>query len=170
MARVTAVVRPLSMTGTGDDERAFVEGVNSHLTSMLRLARRLAGQDAEDVVQDALARAWAKRRQYDPARGSFGSWLLAITADRAYKAWRWNKRHVGRWSGPSDLPAPGEHVDLERGLRKLPARQRLAVDCCYFAGLSVAETSAVMRCSEGTVKATLAAARKNLRALMEVTK
>lgn len=165
-ASLTAVARPMPMTGTDDDARTFVDGVNLHLNSMLRLARRLAGQNAEDIVQDALARAWVKRKQYDPARGSFGSWLLAITADRAYKTWRWNRRRDGSWSPRSETGAPDDHVDLERALERLSTRQRLAVDCFYFAGLSVAETAAVMHCSEGTVKSTLAAARANLRESM----
>jgi RNA polymerase sigma-70 factor (ECF subfamily) len=107
-----------------------------------------------------------QREQYDPTRGSFRSWLLAITADQAYKTWRWNNRRRAVWSRPVDVGEPGEFVDLERALEKLPARQRLAVDCFYFAGLSVAETASVMKCSDGTVKSTLAAARRNLHGLL----
>jgi RNA polymerase sigma factor (sigma-70 family) len=154
------------MTSTINDARDFVDGVTPHIESMLRLAHRLAGHDAEDIVQDALGRAWAKRRQYNPARGSLRSWLLAITADRAYKAWRWNKRHVGLLAEAAEQASPDKYVDLESCLARLPARQRLAVNCFYFADLSVAETATVMRCSEGTVKSTLAAARSKLRELM----
>jgi RNA polymerase sigma-70 factor (ECF subfamily) len=50
----------------------------------------------------------------------------------------------------------------------LTARQRQAVDCLYFAGLTVAETAAVMGCAEGTVKSTLSDARARLRTLLEV--
>jgi RNA polymerase sigma-70 factor (ECF subfamily) len=58
---------------------------------------------------------------------------------------------------------PDDRLDIERALTRLSARQRLAVDCFYFAGLSLVETAAVMRCSEGTVKSTLADARDRLR-------
>jgi RNA polymerase sigma factor (sigma-70 family) len=60
-------------------------------------------------------------------------------------------------------------VDIERAVRTLPLRQKLAVDCYYFCGLSVAETAAVMRCSEGTVKSTLSDARARLRPALEVS-
>jgi RNA polymerase sigma-70 factor (ECF subfamily) len=59
-------------------------------------------------------------------------------------------------------------VDVERALGRLTRRQRLAVGCVYFVGLSIAETAAVMGCAEGTVKSTLADARARLRTLLEV--
>lgn len=62
---------------------------------------------------------------------------------------------------------PEERLDLEAALRRLSARQRLAVDCFYFVGLSVAETASVMHCAEGTVKSCLADARGRLRELLE---
>jgi RNA polymerase sigma-70 factor (ECF subfamily) len=43
------------------------------------------------------------------------------------------------------------------------------VDCVYYAGLTVAETAAVMGCADGTVKSTLADARNRLRDLLEVS-
>ena len=58
-------------------------------------------------------------------------------------------------------------IDLEAALGDLAPRQRLAVDCHYFAGLSIGETAAVMRCSEGTVKSTLSDARARLRDYLE---
>jgi RNA polymerase sigma-70 factor (ECF subfamily) len=56
-----------------------------------------------------------------------------------------------------------DRIDLTHAVERLPPRQKLAVDCFYFVGLSVAETAAVMGCSEGTVKSTLSDARTRLR-------
>lgn len=64
---------------------------------------------------------------------------------------------------PSDLDST---IDLNASLRRLPRRERLAVDLRYFADLSTTETAAVMGCSEGTVKSTLASARQRLRTLL----
>lgn len=152
------------------DPQAFADWVRPHLTRMAWLAARLAPRaDRDDVVQEALARAWQKRDLYDADRGAPGAWLLAITADQARKAAR------RMWPARRLLPEPrpeADHdarLDVERAVRRLPARQWLAVDCFYFAGLSVAETSVVMGCAEGTVKSTLADARASLRALLEVS-
>jgi len=57
-------------------------------------------------------------------------------------------------------------LDLDAAIRQLSARQALAITCRYAVGLSVSETAVVMRCSEGTVKSTLADARSRLRMLL----
>ncbi|WP_307849393.1 sigma factor-like helix-turn-helix DNA-binding protein [Qaidamihabitans albus] len=41
---------------------------------------------------------------------------------------------------------------MRRGLRELPPRQRATLVLRYFDELSVGETAAILRCSEGTVK------------------
>lgn len=148
---------------------AFATWVEPHLAAMARLAARFApSADRDDVVQEALVQAWRKRHQFQPERGTPRAWLLAIAADRARKA---------RQRRPTDVlapdiasmtaPAHDRDIDLERAVDRLSGRQRLAVDCFYFVGLSVAETAVVMRCSEGTVKSTLSDARNRLRGFLE---
>ncbi|GAA2515143.1 RNA polymerase sigma factor [Winogradskya humida] len=147
----------------------FAEWVRPHLGAMARLAARLApAADRDDVVQEALTRAWLKRGQYDPARGAPSAWLLAIAADQARKAARRSRPLVGVPDGAGAAGIPDERVDLQRALDRLTDRQRLAVDCVYFAGLTTVETAAVMGCAVGTVKSTLADARTKLRTLLEV--
>ena len=67
----------------------FADWVRPNLPAMARLAARLGPPDErDDIVQEALTRAWAKLAQFDPARGTATAWLLAITADRARRARR----------------------------------------------------------------------------------
>lgn len=152
-----------------DHEQGFAAWVSPHMPAMARLASRLAaGADRDDVVQEALARAWVKRHQFDPDQGAPSAWLLAITADQARKAVR-RSRQVAEFVEQA-VPAPDrdKSIDVERAVARLPRRQRMAVDCFYFADLSIAETAAVMGCSEGTVKSTLSDARARLRSELEV--
>ena len=151
------------------DPAGFAGWVRPHLPAMARLAARLApAADRDDVVQEALVRAWTKRRLYDPGRGTPAAWLLAITADQAGKARR-RAAMAGRRAAPEPPGPPAPDLDLARAVAALSARQRLAVDCFYYAGLTVAETAAVMGCAEGTVKSTLSDARARLRPLLEVS-
>ncbi|WP_134131112.1 RNA polymerase sigma factor [Kribbella pratensis] len=167
----------VGVQGPPGDGPGFVAWVRPHLVAMARLAGRLAvGADRDDIVQEALARAWAKRSQYDASRGTPSAWLLAITADQARKAVRRMRpggaslslidEVTGAAVSRPDLDA---RMDVDHAIMSLSARQRLAVDCYYFADLSIADTAAVMGCSEGTVKSTLSDARNRLRTLLEVT-
>lgn len=152
------------------DRDGFADWVRPHLTRMANLAARLAPHaDRDDIVQEALVRAWRKRAQHDPARGTPAAWLLAIVADRARRARVRRRPQMSLVDGPAPEPATEEGIDVERALRGLTERQRLAIDCYYFADLSIAETATVMNCSEGTVKSTLADARRKLRPLLEVS-
>jgi RNA polymerase sigma-70 factor (ECF subfamily) len=151
-----------------DGAAGFGAWVRPHWPVMAGLARRLsASAEWEDVLQEALTASWRKRSQFNPARGSLRSWLLAIVADQAAKSRR-------RLRPVSDAHADGPiadresalALDLDRAVRALAPRQQVAVALYYYLGLPVAETAVVMGCSEGTVKATLSTARGRLRELL----
>jgi RNA polymerase sigma factor (sigma-70 family) len=152
----------------GDATGNFADWVEPHLRAMGLLAARLtAPAERDDVVQEALARAWQKRALFDPARGTPRAWLLAIVADRARRARR--RTRADARSNEAIVPGPhSERIDMERAVARLPPRMRLAVDCVYFVDLTIAETALVMGVSEGTVKSTLFDARARLRDILEV--
>ena len=146
---------------------AFREFVEPHWPMLERLARRLApdGQ-ADDVLQEALITAWRKRRQFDAARGTARTWLLAIVADKAQKAYRAAYRRgripdvEAQVAVSPDSPA---RVDVRAAVAALAPRQRVAMTLHYYLGLSTAEAATVMSCSIGTVKSTLSDARHQLK-------
>jgi RNA polymerase sigma-70 factor (ECF subfamily) len=164
---VTAV--PRDSEGAPDTADAFADWVRPHLPAMARLAARLApAGDRDDVVQEALTRAWRKHHQFDAGRGTPSAWLLAIAADQARQA---RRRKPVAWLSPEAVGrsrSMDDTLDVESAVAQLAPRQRLVVDCFYFVGLSVAETAAVMNCSDGTVKSTLSDARARLRTLLEI--
>jgi RNA polymerase sigma-70 factor (ECF subfamily) len=153
-----------------DDTRArdFAVWVEPHLAAMAALAARLTSDsDRDDVVQEALVRAWRRRSTFDPLRGSAQAWLLAIVADRARRTR--TRAHPAQVLIDVGAPAADHDIvlDLDHAVRRLSRRQRLAVELHYFVGLSVVETADVMSCSPGTVKSTLYDARAALRAALE---
>ena len=138
----------------------FTAWVEPHLPAMsLYAARLVPAADRDDVVQEALLRAWRRHTTYDHRVGAPLPWLLAIVADRA---------RTRRTFELADAPVgPVEtDVDLERAVLQLSGRQRQAIDLHYFVGLDVATCAQVMGCAEGTIKATLHHARCRLRALL----
>jgi RNA polymerase sigma factor (sigma-70 family) len=161
--------------GMTSDPGAFAAWAGPALLPMTRLARRLAPHaDPDDIVQDALTRAWQKRHQYDGAKGTATTWLLAILADQARASRRTRHRWLRVVDDTADVPEittadVQPDVDLERAIAELAERQQLAVQLHYFVGLSVEETASVMDCSAGTVKSTLFDARSRLRRLLGET-
>jgi len=155
---------------SGGDE--FGGWVEPHLLAMTRLAVRLVpGGDADDVVQEALTRAWRRQNTYDQARGTPRAWLLAIVADQARRH-RTRHRPLPRSAPPAAGEAAArveDRADIDRAVRALPRRQRLAVELYYFVGLPVRECAQAMSCSEGTVKSTLYDARARLAPHLKVT-
>lgn len=151
--------------GSAHDFAAWVE---PHLPAMTRFAARLVpGTDRDDLVQDALVRAWRRWPTYDAGRGAPLPWLLAIVADQGRRGRRRARPDAVPWREDDravDL-APAD-VDLERAIAALSPRQRTAVDLYYFVDLDIASIAAVMGCAPGTVKATLSQARDRLRVLV----
>ncbi len=145
----------------------FARWVQPHLTVLARYAgRQVDAADRDDVVQEALIRAWQRWSTYDESRGTAAAWLLGIVADRC-------RRHRTRRPAPlvelveqGAAPERPVDVDLERAITRLSGRQRQAVDLHYFVGLDVATAAEVMGCAPGTVKATLHQARARLRELL----
>lgn len=161
-------VRAEAMTS----EREFADWVEPHLPAMWRFAASLSSaDDAEDLVQNSLLRAWVKRESFDPARGSATGWLLAIVADQA-RAW-WRRRPEPRLVGDrigADRPVDGPEptgMDIDRAVDRLAHRQRLAFVLRYYVDLPTNEVAEVMGVSAGTVKSTLHDARRALRQALE---
>jgi RNA polymerase sigma-70 factor (sigma-E family) len=152
-------------SGTERDFKAFVA---QSTPALFRVAFALTGQQhaAEDLLQSALERVYVRgERLSDPAG------YTKRVMYHEYVSWwrRWRRREVPMAVLPelSDADSAG-HVLLRRALhaalRGLPPRQRAVLVLRYFDDLSVAETAAVMRCSEGTVKSQTARGLSALRA------
>jgi RNA polymerase sigma-70 factor (sigma-E family) len=118
-----------------------------------RVAFRILGDrgDAEDVAQEALARAavrWA--RLEDRPEG----WVTRVASNLAIDRYRRRRRPQQPMTGPVGLVDPhlGERGDLVAALRRLPRRQRQAVVLRYLGDLSEAQVALEMGCSIGAVK------------------
>ncbi len=151
---------PGSGTVDADFDTALVETV----AALRRFAAVLTGPgEREDLVQDTLARAWARRESFDPRRGEVKAWVMAIMADQARNRWRAGRRRLSLM--PEQLaqqPPDIGHLDIRAAVGRLSRRQRAAVILFYYVDLPVAEIATVLGCSVGTVKSTLSDARVRL--------
>ena len=114
-------------------------------------------QDGEDLLQAALERLLRQGRRIEgTTEGYLRRTLYNLAADgwRRQGAWRRKLPVIGasQAAGP-DLTAAVDLRDaLMRILRMLPPQQRAVIVLRYWEQLTLAETAAVLGCSEGTVK------------------
>ncbi len=131
-----------------------------------RVAFRILGDrgDAEDVAQEALARAVVR---WGRLAGRPQGWVSRVAANLAIDRYRRRRRPL---PPPGVLaavdPYLGERIDLTRALAGLPRRQREVVVLRYLADWSEADVAAELGCSVGAVKSHgsrgLAALRRRL--------
>jgi RNA polymerase sigma-70 factor (ECF subfamily) len=146
------------------------------------LALRVLGDPgrAEDVVQEVLLSVWRKPDRFDPARGSFRTWLMTLVRNRAIDNLRGHWRHQGSdvelgddlqdASGHSD-PWPAVALSLERdvvrdALAALPADQRQAVELAHYGGYSHSEIATRLGLPLGTVKGRLRLAMEKMHSFL----
>jgi RNA polymerase sigma factor (sigma-70 family) len=141
------------MTGTEPefDERAGALGALAY-----RVGFRILGDrhDAQDLTQEALARAyarWSRIGPYDEA------WITRVATNLALGVIRAQQRAARRRPDPAPPAAePGAVVAQRRELvallQELPRRQREVVALRYLADLPEAEVAAALGLSVGTVK------------------
>ena len=158
----------------GGDRRAFGEVVTRHGPFALRVAARLVADThtAEDLVQEAMVRAWSQAANFDPRRARFATWLYRIVVNLCIDY----RRRVQ----PEPLPDNFDPVDttpaadealaasqrraaLAKALGDLPVRQRAAMTLVYDEGLSGAEAAQILGVSTKAVERLLARARGTLR-------
>jgi RNA polymerase sigma-70 factor (ECF subfamily) len=127
---------------------------------LLRYAYGLTGDPAEaqDLVQEAYARAWQRRRRlagYDDPE----AWLRLVV--NRLSADRWRRIGVRRQRVAAQAPAPPapppseDVVLLVSAMRTLPPSHRRALALYYLLDRSVTDIAAETGASTGTVKSWL---------------
>ena len=127
----------------------------------LVLAYGLNRADAAEATQEALLRAYRKRKKWQKGRDAM-AWLYGIALNVVRETRRKMRRMPATAIDLATIPADGdcqrpgvagELALLADSLSRLPDRQREAVACRFLRGLSVADAAKAMGCAEGTVKA-----------------
>jgi RNA polymerase sigma-70 factor (ECF subfamily) len=156
-----------------DLEREF----EARLVESARLAFRVAfgvlrqREDAEDVAQDAFAKAYRSFRQLRD-RDRFRAWLVRMTWRLALDRQRNDRRRASRElrAGPAPVHSPADSLDareraeqLWRAIDALPEKLRVTIVLSGIEGHDVREVAALLELPEGTVKSRLFLARRQLK-------
>ncbi len=154
---------------------AFEPLVTPYRERLLALAYRLTWnwEDAREVAQEALLRAYKHLGQYDTSR-SFRNWLFQITANAARDRARAKQREretiekagleAARHHGPEAGCAADElRSDVMKCLGHLSPREREVFILRDLEDLDIKETARALGCSSISVRVNLSAARRKIR-------
>jgi RNA polymerase sigma-70 factor (ECF subfamily) len=173
------IAQSMPVTVPADDEleREF----EARLAESSKLAFRVAysvlrqRQDAEDVAQDAFAKAYRNFRQLRD-RDRFRAWLVRMTWRLAIDRQRGDRRRTARElavEAPASASAVDEAHARERADRlwaaidALPEKLRVAIVLANIEGHDTAEVAALLGVPAGTVKSRLFFARQRLKEMLQ---
>jgi RNA polymerase sigma-70 factor, ECF subfamily len=166
------------MMGTRDQAgRGFRFDVLGELPSLRRYARTLARSDidADDLVHDALVRAYERRASFCIGR-DLRLWLMSILHNVFVDGARARRAEVRRLARVGELleqqlpPIQDIHVRLSQvweAFTELPDEQRAALHLVAVEGLTYTEAAAALAIPVGTLMSRIARARATLRVLAD---
>ena len=129
---------------------------------------------AEEVTQEVFVKAYASLSSFR-GEAEFGTWLYRIATNLALNHLKQRKRKGERSvsiADATDVPSGNDNhaievnehrAHIERALHELPTLQRAVVILRHIDGLSTKQVSAILKCSEGTVKTHLFRGLKKMR-------
>jgi len=159
---------PLRVRAVAGDETAFDALVRPLIEPALRLALSMLGdrRDAEDATQEALTRAWRKLHQLRPGM-PVRPWFFAIVANQCRNVRRTPWFRLTSFREVTGRPPAREpevdHLDLERGLQRLPSADRVALFLYFYLDLPIDEVAATLGISPAAAKSRIYRACQRLR-------
>jgi RNA polymerase sigma-70 factor, ECF subfamily len=167
------------------DAVAFAELSKGHSNKILRRVYRIVKnwQDAEDVLQESLMKAFLHLREFEE-RSRFSSWLTRIAINSALMSVRKKRGYIEtsmdlisddrgyeyHWEPKDPAESPESHFSrrereelLEGAIQQLPPRLRQVVQMKLIEGRSGQEVSQTLGISVAAAKSRLARAKTVLR-------
>ena len=155
------------------------------LTSFLRRFSRDDGL-IEEAYNEVMIKVWEKAHQYQ-GRSKVSSWVFSIGHRTCLRmVVKQQKREqvvelagddlpdVADGSGGFESPLDAsdtayDAAQMNAAIRKLPVKQRMVIELCYFEGYSTEEIGRIVDCPTNTVKTRLHHARKKIQTFLEKT-
>ncbi|MDX2264209.1 MAG: sigma-70 family RNA polymerase sigma factor [Hyphomicrobiales bacterium] len=156
---------------------AFVVLVNRYAKRFHASAYYLLNsrEDAEDVVQEAFLRLWRRPDMWDAGKGvKFATWFNRIVVNAALDTLRRRRRPMEALDvvaeTPDDQPHPDEWIEankrkalVDEAIKNLPEHQQLALNLCFYAGMSNQEAADAMGLNLKALQSLLMRAKSGVR-------
>lgn len=157
------------------DSQAFAVLVQRHATRFFRLAYRILRDqnEAEDMVQTAFLKFWNRPKKWNPNKQTrFTTWFYRVLVNQCLDHNKKKRPHLVdseiyldervQTTG-FDLELQEKQESLRQWLGELPERQRLALNLCFYEGLSNEEAAKVMGVKLKALQSLLMRAKSTLK-------
>src|SRR5215472_19060439 len=130
---------------------------------------------ADDLVQEALLRAWANMGSFQPGT-NMSAWLFTILRNLFRSEYRKRRREVEDVDGSyaeslTSLPDQNSRLEINEfreALRLLPPEQRESLILVGASGFSYEEAAQICGCAVGTIKSRVNRARTRLAEILSI--
>jgi RNA polymerase sigma-70 factor (ECF subfamily) len=162
------------------DVESFRDLVQRYEKPIIRMVKNIIDDhhSCEDIAQDVFFDAYRKLGSYDPARGSFSTWLFTIARNKSLNALK-KKRcfSIDNVPGKLNLSCPADSMvekeffeQLDGALRNLPFKQKTAFVLAEFEKLPYEQIAQIEGVRLGTIKSRINRAKEKLRLALERVK
>ena len=177
------------------DTGAWTELVAAQQRRVYGLCYRFtaSSHDAEDLTQDVFIKLYANLRSFDPAKGSFHTWITTLTRNLLVDHFRRSRQQRATdsidagWDQSNDTPRAEPLVDsrttplqhavenqlqqmVQSALARVSPELREAVILRDLQDMDYKEIAEVLAIPQGTVKSRISRGRAELARLLERTK
>jgi RNA polymerase sigma-70 factor, ECF subfamily len=154
---------------------AFAEIVHRHSKRFYAIAYRIIfnKDDAEDIVQEAFLKLWAKRVFWDKTReAKFTTWFYKVVVNLCLDHNKKKKpepffedMQIEDTQQGQDalLQRKQQQAVLNRFIQELPERQQLALNLCFYEGLSNQEAAEIIGVNLKALQSLLMRAKMTLK-------
>lgn len=153
----------------------FSKQISAQIPRLRRYARSLTQdlEQADDLVQDCLERAWSRRIQWKEGT-DLRAWLFTIMHNQFVNIVRKEQRRAQSSGLEDDVDTKLDRTpsimilkDLERGLAELPLEQKEVLMLVCLEELSYQQVAEILEIPIGTVMSRLHRARERMRDWMK---
>lgn len=163
------------------DHQAFSQLVRRHSTMFYACAFRISGtqDEAEDAVQESFLKIWQNPKIWQSGRGAkFTTWFYRVVVNTATDRLRKDKRYMpgadplnymaDKTSAQDEaMVSDQEQTMLEQAIQDLPERQKIALNLCFYEGLSNKEAAEVLGVGLKALESLLMRAKTGLKQALQ---
>ena len=172
-------LQKLGQQFSNGDAAAFDQIFDLFADKLFRyISLKIKTDDAEDILELTLLKAWENRDKYDSTKSNIQTWLFTIARNTIIDHYRSYKEIISEEEGEinniasEDSPVKKAEqkltqIAIEKALSELSEIQREVITLRYMEDLSFKEIAQILNKNEGTIRVIQLRALSKLKSIMK---